>query len=111
MVRCGDMDHQIKVHQGTSTDDGQGGRTTVYASVATVWGNIIPLSVGRAQSLGMTVNNKPHEIDLRWESGLYTLTEDDKLEVVETGQILYVHSVINTDKRYERAKVVAVEKQ
>lgn len=111
MVRCGDMQHQVHIQQGTPTGDGQGGRTSDYATVATVWANLMPITANRVQAFGVTMNNKPHEVDMRWENEAYTVTEDDKLEVVETGQVLYVHSVLNVDKRYERMKLVAVEKR
>lgn len=111
MVRAGDMDHQVEIKQATQTSDGQGGRTSVFATVATVWANLIPLPAGRTQAYGLTMNDKPHEIDLRWENTAYQVSEDDQLEVVETGQLLYVHSVLNVDKRYERMKILAVEKR
>jgi hypothetical protein len=79
--------------------------------VATVWANLMPITASRAQVYGLTMNNKPHEIDMRWESTKYELTEDDKLVVVATSQVLYVHSVLNVDKKYERMKVLAVEKR
>ena len=110
-VRAGDMDHQLNIQQPTQVTDGQGGRTGTFSTVDTVWGNLIPLTANRAQAYGITMNDKPHEIDLRWESEKYTITEDDRLQIVETGQILYVHSVLNVDKRYERMKILAMEKR
>lgn len=111
VVRSGDMDHQVQIQQATYTSDGQGGRTAVYATVATVWANLMPITANRAQAYGMSMNDKPHEIDMRWEADKYELTEDDYLVVVATSQVLYVHSVLNVDKRYERMKVLAVEKK
>ncbi|KKL66823.1 hypothetical protein LCGC14_2141130 [marine sediment metagenome] len=110
-VRSGDMDHQVQIFQATKTGDGQGGRTSDYAAVATVWANLMPITASRAQVFGLTMNDKPHEIDMRWETDKYELTEDDYLVVVATSQRLYVHSVLNVDKRYERMKVLAVEKK
>jgi len=111
-VRTGDMDHQVQIKRGTLTGDGQGGRTaSANPTIVTVWANLMPITASRAQAYGMTMNNKPHEIDMRWEQDAYELTENDTLVVVATSQVLYVHSVLNVDKKYERMKVLAVEKK
>ncbi len=111
-VRSGDMDHQVQIKRGTLTDDSQGGRiASANPVIATVWANLMPITANRAQAYGMSMNDKPHEIDMRWEQDAYELTENDTLVVVETSQVLYVHSVLNVDKRYERMKVLAVEKK
>jgi len=94
-----------------STSDGQGGKLAgTLTEVAKIWGNVIPLSVNRALAFGITMVNKPQEIDMRLEDGI-TITEDHVLEIVDTGQILYVHSVIDVDKRQNRYRVVTVEKR
>ena len=110
-VMAGDMDHQLEIETLSYTDDGKGGRvsdgspTTVKA-----WGNLMPINAARAQSFGITMTSKPHEIDMRYAAG-YIPEEGDKITVVETSQVLYVHSVVNTDMRYERVKVMATEKK
>ena len=111
MVRSGDMDLQVYIKQNTLTEDNQGGRTGSPSTVATVWANIIPLSANRALSYGIVMTNRPAEVDLRWEDDAYTLTEDDYLEEVVSGRKHYIHSVINVDRRSERAKLVTVEKK
>lgn len=110
-VRAGDMNHQVRIIQSTQASDSQGGRTGTPSTVAIVWTNIIPIAASRAQAYGLTMTNKPQEIDMRYEDDAFVLTEDDVLEVVETGQTLYVHSVLNADKEYKRYKIVAVEKK
>ena len=111
-VRSGDMTHQVQIKRGTLAGDDQGGRiASANPIIATVWANLMPITANRAQVYGLTMNDKPHEIDMVWEQDAYVLTEDDYLVVVETSQVLYVHSVLNVDKRYERMKVLAVEKK
>lgn len=110
-VRSGDMTHEISIKQQTLTGDGQGGRTGVLAEVGKAWANIIPLAASRALSYGMVMNNKPHELDMRYEADKYTIDEDTVLEVVEGGQVLYVHSVLNADLKYQRAKILCTEKK
>lgn len=108
--RVGDMTHQIDITTKTLADDSQGGRISSGTTTVRVWANLMPVNASRAQQFGMTMTSKPHEIDLLWYEG-YVPTEDDKLVVVETSQVLYVHSVINVDKKYHRCKVMAVEKK
>ena len=113
-VRSGDMTHQVRIKQYTFDEDGQGGRIKTSASpitVGTAWANIIPLAASRALAYGMLMTNHPHEVDMRWEADKYTLDEDTTLVVVEGGQVLYVHSVLNADLRNERAKILCTEKK
>jgi SPP1 family predicted phage head-tail adaptor len=110
-VRAGDMSRQVRIKKYTQSSDGQGGRTGTASTVATVWANIIPVAANRVQAYGLTMTNKPYEIDMRYNDTDFTVDEDDVLEVVETGQVLYVHSAINADVRNERYKVLAIEKK
>jgi head-tail adaptor len=112
-VRAGDMDHQVRIKRITQSSDSQGGRTSDGSpvTVATVWANLMPITASRALSYGIPMTNKPHEIDMRYEETDFVITEDDYLEVIATSQVLYVHSVLNVDKRYERTKILAVEKK
>ena len=109
-VRPGDMTHQLEIYTASQVSDGQGGRMPTWSKSATVWANINPIAASRAQSYGLTMNNKPHEIDLYWFDS-YVPNEDDKMIVAETSQVLYVHSVINVDKEYYRCKILAIEKR
>ena len=104
------MTHQLVITTKTLADDGQGGMTSSGTTSKTVWGNPIPINAARAQAYGLTLNNKPHEIDMWWFAD-WVPTEDDKLVVKETSQTLYVHSVLNVDKKYQRCKVMAIEKR
>jgi len=105
------MDHQVNIQQlSTLTGDGQGGRTGSHATVATVWAAIIPLSVSKSLSYGIPLKNKAYEISMAYDPDV-TLTEDDILEVVETGQVLYIDSVIDVDKKYNQWKVLATQKR
>ena len=109
-IRVGDMTHQVDITTKTLADDGQGGTISSGTTTVRVWANLIPINASRAQQFGMTMNNKPHEIDMLWFAS-YVPDENDKLVVVETSQTLYVHSVINVDKKYFKCKVLAVEKK
>lgn len=105
------MKHQLEIYTGTPGDDDQGGQfPTTWSKSQTVWGNITPVNASRAQIFGLTMTNKPHEIDLYYFSG-YIPTEDDYLIIKSTGQKLFVHSVLNVDMDYGMCKVLAIEKK
>lgn len=105
------MTREYDLKNPTLTDDNQGGRTAVHAVVGTVWANVIPLPAARALSYGMVMNNRPHELDMHWEEDAYTLDEDSILVDKISGQVLYVHSVLNADMESYRAKVLCTEKR
>lgn len=110
-IRVGDMTHQVRIRKATQASDSQGGRTGTPTVLATVWANINPIAAARAQAYGMTMNNQPMELDMVYDNFDWTLDEDDTLEVVETGQILYVHSVVNVDMANKRLKLLTTEKR
>ena len=110
-VRAGDMTRELIIKQQVLTDDGQGGSTGVLTEMARAWANVIPLPASKAISYGMVLIDKPHEVDMWWEEDAYTLDENTILEDVESGQILYVQSVINADMEHYRAKLVCKEKK
>jgi head-tail adaptor len=110
-VRPGDMTREFILKQHTLTEDGQGGRTGAMAEVARIWANVIPLTATRALSYGMVMNSRPHELDAHWEEDAYTLTEDSILEDVVSGQVLYIHSVLDADLEHYRAKILCTEKR
>ena len=105
------MRHQVLIKQATNTADGHGGRTAVWAEVAKGWANIKPVSVTRALSYGLTLTNKAYELDMVYENTAYTLDEDTVLEIRDTGQTLYIQSVLDTDLRNYRYTILATEKK
>lgn len=110
-LRSGDLTHQVIIKNMTQTSDGQGGRVGTETTLGTIWARIMPLNAQRSLSYGLLLTSRPHEVRVHYEDNAYTLDESCWLEVVETGQILYVHSVINTDMQYKQMDILTVEKR
>jgi len=110
-LRSGDLDHQVRIKRMSQTTDGQGGRIGTESTIATIWAKLEPLNASRSLAYGMTLNNRPYQVMVQYEEDAYTLDEDCWLELVASGQKLYIHSVINTDMRYRQMEILATEKR
>lgn len=110
-IRVGDMTHRVKIYTITLADDDKGGKLpTGSDTYVTVWAKIVPLEATRALSYGFDLSSKPHIVEMIYEDG-YIPNDGDKMEIKNTGQILYVKSVMNTDMKYQYAKILATEKK
>jgi SPP1 family predicted phage head-tail adaptor len=72
MTRIGDLNRRLVLEAPVETDDGAGGVTRSYATAATVWASIVPVSARDgvvAQALGDTVT---HRIIIRLGPALTT---------------------------------------
>lgn len=58
MVGAGSLKERITIQQKTTTADGQGGRSTAWGTLATVWASVVPLTMGeklQAAAIGSTL--------------------------------------------------------
>jgi len=65
MTAPGDLNRRLVLEAPVETDDGAGGVSQLYAPVAALWAEVVPLSAGEdnaADSLGATLR---HRITLR----------------------------------------------
>lgn len=68
MVSIGQLSERLTIQQKTTTDDGQGGRAKSWATLATVWGSVVPVSMGeklQAAAIGAVL---AYKVTLRYRA-------------------------------------------
>lgn len=58
MVSIGQLRERVTIQEKTTTPDSQGGRTTTWGTLATVWASVVPLTMGeklQASAVGSTL--------------------------------------------------------
>ena len=95
-MRLGHLRHQITLQQETQVPDGAGGYALGWTPVATVWGDISPLS-GREVFVGHALQGLvTHRVTLRYIPGL---TVTIGMSLVSNTRSYKIHAVLNTDAR------------
>jgi len=65
-----DLPHSIELQSYTSTPDGMGGETSVWATEKTVWAAIWPVSVSEQRRAAAPTAVGTHQIRIRYYAGL-----------------------------------------
>lgn len=109
MAKCtessiGKMRHRIILEEVSRTTDGQGGFTETWATVATVWAEIKPMSAYekmQAMQLASPVNTK---IAIRYRAGITAANR-----VNYNGRIMTIKEVINVDEGNNYLQLKCIE--
>ena len=97
MVRTGRMTEQIAIQSRTATGDGQGGYTSVWATIATEWAQVTEISYDRIMDTGGVKFNKVCEFQLRKRGDTYALTGAHRIYWGSEAYTIY--STIENDDR------------
>lgn len=65
---AGALDKRITIQAQTKTPDGQGGFTTAWTDIATIWAAIWPVSANETVQAAQPVMIISHRIRIRWRS-------------------------------------------
>lgn len=99
-----DLRHRITIQSFTKVADGQGGYTTTWADVKTVWAkieNVTGVEKVFAQRLD---TNYDHKITIRYTTGI-----SPKMRIVFDSRIFQIHSVSKVDERRWFTEILAIE--
>lgn len=106
-MRAGTLRHRVRIEEQVGVRTAHGGTTQDYTGVATVWGEVVPLS-GREIEFGKAVDARvSHRITLRY-AAVRSLTPRHRL--VARDRTFNILSVLNTDER-DRTLVCLCEEQ
>lgn len=104
MIRAGSLRHSVVIQERTLTADAYGGRTEAWATFATVWANVEPLSSSeqwRAQQVQSSVS---HKVTIRYLAGI-----DSKMRVKHGTRYLHIGSIRNVDERNIELELLCTE--
>ena len=105
-MRAGMLRKQIAVQAEQPTTDGAGGYALAWVALATVWGEIEPVSGRQVYADGHIEGHVTHRVVVRWRSDV-TITVDMRL--VYNGRMFNILSVINDGERNHQVTLLVEE--
>lgn len=103
-MRPGELRRQVQIQQRNSTQDSFGQRVQTWATVATTWADIQPLS-GRELETAQAVRSEvTHTVVIRYRPGVTAA-----MRVVYQGRYFNVLSVIDVDTRHKVMQLLCSE--
>lgn len=103
-IRAGKLRDQVEIQQAIEVKDGQGGRSTTWSTIETVWAHVRHAREMEKFNAGRLGSVITHVITMRWTPNI---TEDRQL--LFGARELQVVSVNNVDERGCVAIVQALE--
>jgi SPP1 family predicted phage head-tail adaptor len=105
-MRIGELRKRITIEAEAQTADGAGGYALGWTTVATVWGEIKPLTGRKVYFAQHLEGRVTHQVNLRWDPDA-TITTD--MRVNYNGRLFNIHAVINADERNHWAELLVEE--
>ena len=89
----GHLKHRITIEASTNTADGRGGVTKAWATHATVWARVTPLSARESFQAGQVQGSVSHRVVCR-----YTASVRPAMRVVWGSRVFVITGVRNRDE-------------
>jgi SPP1 family predicted phage head-tail adaptor len=103
-VNISELRHRITFQDMTRASDSQGGHTTTWVDVTTVWAKISPAS-GMESVFAQTITPKyDHNIIIRNTTGLHP-----RMRIKYGDRFFQIHSIARVDERRWWIKILAKE--
>lgn len=96
-MKCESMRHRITLQNPSMVSDGQGGWTTSWPAIATIWANVKEKAASEFSQAHKLTGSIKYDITIRFRSDV-----DEKTRIVYGARTLNITGVINPDgqKRY-----------
>lgn len=105
-LNSGKLRHRITFERATKTDDGGGGSSMVWATVATVRAYVKPISGGERLQAMRVESNITQRIYIRYRDDL---AESDRIRY--GSRLMQVKAIVNIEEQNKWLEVYAVEGQ
>ena len=94
MTRAGQLRHRITLQSVSTTPDSSGDRVEAFATFATVWARVEPLT-GREQFIAQQIQSETnYRVEIRYRAGVVAT-----MRVLFGGRTFEVVSVLNVGER------------
>jgi SPP1 family predicted phage head-tail adaptor len=108
-VQAGKLRKRLVLQSRAAGLDSVGSPSNVWTDVATVWGELLPMS-GRALLAAQAVKSElTHEITLRYRAEFANPITAAEMRVVYGGRYFNIHAVLNKDERNRELTLMASE--
>lgn len=99
------MNKRVAIQVDTQTPDGQGGFTSSWATIATVWASINPVKGYEKFQAGQLQTPVTHDILIRYRSGIITANR-----LLFNSRIFEIKEIINQNEDNVFLKLKCLEK-
>lgn len=103
-MRAGELRHSVVIESRTLAADSYGGRTETWATFATVWASVEPLSGSEQWRAQQAQSSVSHKVTIRYLSGV-----DAKMRVKFGTRYLNIGSVRNVEERNRELELLCTE--
>jgi SPP1 family predicted phage head-tail adaptor len=103
-MSIGDLNQRITIQSQTRTSDGMGGWTETWATLATVWAAVWPVSAREILKAGQTSMEITHRIKIRYRAGV-----DPSYRILFGTRYFSIMSIINVGERGEWLELLCKE--
>ena len=105
-MHIGELRKQIALQAEQQTSDGAGGYALAWATLATVWADISPVTGREIYASGHLEGRVTHKITMRWRSDI-TVTSD--MRILYGARGFNIRAVTNQDESNQYLIVLAEE--
>ena len=103
-VRSGKLRHKIAIQQITVTQDANGDTTKTWATVASPWANVVPVSGREYFNAKQHTSEISHTVEIRYDASI-----TPKMRVLHNSRYFDIESVINEDERDKQTTLMCRE--
>ena len=103
-MKAGRLRHKVLIESETITQDAYGAPTRTWATFATVWASVMPLSGREYFEAGKTMSDVSTRIQIRYGTGI-----TPQMRVKFGTRIYSIVSVINMDERNKEIELFCKE--
>lgn len=96
-MAIGSLRHRVVIQRSTTADDGKGGQTDAWATLATVWAEVLPMRGNERRMAGALTAEIQYRVRVRYRTDI-TVQPTDRIEW--GGVTLEVHAVTDEDGRH-----------
>jgi hypothetical protein len=97
---AGRLDERIEVLRSSGTADAFNATVEVWATIATVWASVQPISDGEKWRAGETLANETSRFTIRWANWVSDVNPRDRISY--NGRIWDIQGVKDLDRREYR---------
>ena len=108
-MQAGLLRKRIVLQSRPAPLDSSGSTSNVWTDVATVWGDLKPMSGRNLMAAQAVKSELSHEITLRYRPEFANPILASEMRVVYSGRYFNIHAVLNRDERNREITLMAFE--
>jgi SPP1 family predicted phage head-tail adaptor len=100
----GSLRDRLRLEAPLDADDGAGGTTRTWQTVATVWGRIVPIGAGERVAADRLEAHADHRVTIRWRADVTA-----RMRFVAGTRVLEIRGLSDIDERHRHLDCLCEE--